>query len=67
MKDKVTLDGENSTDNISKKLASNFGRYKRGEISKEECDRLDKELLEKVNLVGREELNLLKKGSNEQP
>jgi hypothetical protein len=65
MSDMITLDGKNSTENIAKKLAVNFGRYKRGEISKEECERLDKEFLDIVRKEKNEALNLLKEGANE--
>jgi hypothetical protein len=49
MEDMITLDGCNSIDELAGKLAKNFGRYKRGEITSEECDRLNKEILEIEN------------------
>ena len=45
----VTLHEGNSIDDISKELAEIFGRYKSGEISREEYDQLGKEVLERDN------------------
>jgi hypothetical protein len=48
MGDYITIEG-NEIEELSSKLGKNFGRYKRGEISFEECDRLDNEILEAEN------------------
>jgi hypothetical protein len=39
------LDGCNSIDELAGKLGKNFGRNKRGEITSEEYDRLDNEMM----------------------
>jgi hypothetical protein len=49
MGDNIMIYGDNWLNELSSKLGKNFGRYKRGEITLEECDRLDNEILEAEN------------------
>lgn len=46
----VKLDSEeNSIEAVGKKLGEVFGRYKRGEISFEECERISDEIVDESN------------------
>jgi hypothetical protein len=49
MGDNIMIEGDNWLNELSSKLGKNFGRYKKGEISFEECDRLDEEIIKMSN------------------
>jgi hypothetical protein len=65
MEEMITIEGSGYIDDLSKKLSENFGRYKRGEISQEEYERIDEEILKKNENDRRKRLeDLIKSASN---
>ena len=65
MEKMVKLDGENNIDNLAGKIASVFGRYKRGEISFDECEQIASELVSKSNKESVRELAEIKAQAEE--
>ena len=55
----ITIEGSGYIDDLSKRLSENFGRYKRGEISLIEYERMDEEISKKDKEERRKKLTEL--------